>query len=302
MNDHHCHSPPGGLPDLANGTTSPLASHLERLYLEVFPVEGIEDQLAGLPAGSRIGITCSPKRGLEATLDLVARLQEKGFVLVPHIAARQVRDVAHLRDIVQRLTDWGVRGLFVPGGDIRVPLGRFDSALMLLRELAGIGHSFEYIGVAAYPEGHPEIDGGRLLDALAEKQRLATYMVTQMCFDAGALEKWLHSVRASGITLPAWIGLPGVMNRLKLFRTALRIGVGESARFARNQTRLAGELLRSPVYTPGELLMELEPRMRDPVCGIAGFYLFSFNQVAETIAWREQMLASFSQQSAAGGR
>ena len=41
------------------------------------------------------------------------------------------------------------------------PVGEFDSSLNLLRELAGIGHQFEHVGVAAYPEGHPDfgIDG-----------------------------------------------------------------------------------------------------------------------------------------------
>jgi len=56
-----------------------------------------------LPDSAYIGITCSPKRGLDATLDLGDRLQGHDFHLVPHIAARQVRDAAHLQDIVHCL-------------------------------------------------------------------------------------------------------------------------------------------------------------------------------------------------------
>ena len=270
---------------------STLRSCVERLYLEVFPVEGIEDQLLNLPDGAYIGITCSPKRGLESTLDLVERLQGHNFHLVPHVAARQVRDTAHLYDVVQRLEEQGVRSLFVPGGDIPDPVGEFDSSLKLLRELAGIGHQFEHVGVAAYPEGHPDIDDQTLLDALRAKQDLATYMVTQMCFDPAVLASWLRSMRAQGITLPAWVGMAGVMNRMKLFKTSLRIGVGESARFARKQSTLAGKLLRSSNYRPDELALGLAPKIEDPDFGIDGFYLFSFNQVGDTAAWREDMLS-----------
>jgi methylenetetrahydrofolate reductase (NADPH) len=269
---------------------SALRRCVEQLYLEVFPVDGIERELLGMPDGAYIGITCSPKRGLDVTLDLVERLQGHDFKLVPHIAARQVRDTFHLRDIVQRLTAQGVRAVFVPGGDIPEPLGEFDSSLMLLRELANIGHDFVHVGVAAYPEGHPAIDEHTLLETLRDKQELATYMVTQMCFDATLIEKWLQSVRGHGITMPVWVGLPGVMNRMKLFKTSLRIGVGESARFARKQTSVASTLLRSANYRPDELVLDLESGIEAPGLGIDGFYLFSFNQVKDTVAWRNDML------------
>jgi methylenetetrahydrofolate reductase (NADPH) len=269
---------------------SALRRCVEQLYLEVFPVDGIERELLGMPDGAYIGITCSPKRGLDVTLDLVDRLQGHDFKLVPHIAARQVRDASHLRDIVQRLSEQGVRALFVPGGDIPEPLGDFDSSLALLRELATIGHQFEHVGVAAYPEGHPSIDERVLLETLRTKQALATYMVTQMCFDAALIGSWLQSVRDQGITMPIWVGLPGVMNRMKLFKTSLRIGVGESARFARKQTSVASKLLRSANYRPDNLVLELAAGIEKTGLGIDGFYLFSFNQVKDTVAWRKDML------------
>jgi methylenetetrahydrofolate reductase (NADPH) len=268
-----------------------LRRRIELLYLEVFPFDGIEDQLLGMPDGAYIGITCSPSRGLDATLELVERLQGHDFHIVPHIAARQVRDAAHLRDIVQRLTEQGVESLFVPGGDIPEPVGEFDSALAMLRALAESGHPFKHIGVAAHPEGHPTIDSRMLLDALREKQAFATYFVTQMCFDADVLVRWIRMIRDAGIALPAWIGLPGVLNRTRLLRTSLRIGVGDSVRFARRQMKLAGKLVKSRNYRPDDLVFALEPHLGDETLKIDGFYLFSFNQVQETVAWRDEMLA-----------
>ena len=130
-----------------------IRSCLEELYLEVFPVEGIEEQLEQLPDGAYLGVTCSPKQGLQVTLDLVDSLQGRDFHLVPHVAARQVRDRAHLTDIVQQFRDQGVESIFVPGGDIVRPVGEYSDSLELLRDLVDVGHSFRHVGVAAYPEG-----------------------------------------------------------------------------------------------------------------------------------------------------
>ncbi len=273
-------------------------SCLEELYLEVFPVKGIEEQLEALPRGSYLGVTCSPKQGLQVTLDLVSRLHAKQFHLVPHVAARQVRDRAHLVDIVQQFDDQGVEAMFVPGGDIASPLGDYDSAVSLLRDLADIGHRFNHVGVAAYPEGHPGISDEDLFYALQAKQSLATYMVTQMCFDADTLLKWLVEMRRLGITLPVSLGLPGVMDRMKLFRTSLRIGVGQSAKFLRKQGGLASTLIRSPHYQPDELVVALREAIEDPAMNVQGFYLFSFNQIAATVNWQQQWLREMSTGSA----
>ena len=36
--------------------------------------------------------------------------------------------------------------------------------------------------------------------------------------------------------------------------------------------------------------MALERGIDQPCCGIGGFYLFSFNQVSDTLAWQHDML------------
>ena len=267
-----------------------LRSCVERLYLEVFPSDGIEDELLSLPDRAHLGITCSPRRGLQATLDLVEKLQGHDFRLVPHIAARQVRDRKHLEDIVQQLDAFNVRAGFFPGGDVTVPVGSYSAALELLRDLADIGHNFEHVGIAAYPEGHPAIDDRTLSQALLEKQQFATYMVTQLCFDPAQLRRWLMKMRDLGIAIPCWIGIPGVMDRMQLVKTSMRIGVGESLRFARKQSGLAGTLLRSAHYRPDDLVHEMSALVDDEHSNVGGFYLFSFNQVAATIRWREDML------------
>lgn len=115
---------------------SAVRSCVEQLYLEVFPEDGIEDQLLGFPDGAYIGVTCSPKRGLD-------------------------------------------------------------------------------------------------------------------------------TVRNQGITLPVWIGL-------------------------------AGRLLRSNNYRPESLVLELASKIEDRDVGIDRLYLFSFNQVKDTVAWRDELSRRFA--------
>ena len=260
---------------------------LRDAYLEVFPADGIEARLEFLPAGAYLAITCSPRRGIEATLDLAERLSKgRRLRLVPHVSARLVRDEAHLRDVLARLEELAVESVFVPAGDVSRPVGRFGSALELLRAMEEIGHRVADVGVTAYPEGHPLLSQEVLDTALAEKQSLSTYMVTQMCFDGGAIARWLSRVRTQGIALPAWIGLPGAADRAKLLATAFRIGVGDSVRFLASKRELATRLLSHRRYQPDVLVEALAEPVEDPALGVAGFHLYSFNRIEETERWR----------------
>jgi len=268
-----------------------LAHAVRETYMEIFPSRGVERRLDVLEPGSYVAITCSPKWGVDETLDLGARLIGRGFRVVPHIAAKMVRDQAHLREIMRRLAELGVESIFVPGGDAPQPLGPYATALELLRDIAGFDHRLWHIGVAAHPEGHPSVDAETLLRDLAAKQLFANYLVTQMCFDAGTLTAWLGLIRSRGITMPAWVGLPGAFDRSALLATSLRIGVGASLRFLRDRGKIARKLLGPKIYRPDALLYELAPALVKPEFGIAGFHLFSFNRVEQSENWRQQFVA-----------
>ncbi len=273
-----------------------LSGMLEAAFVEVMPIRDVENQLDVLPADAGVTVTCSPSKGIEATLSLVEHLSQQNFRLIPHVAARQVVDTAHLREILSRLTECGVNMIFVPGGDIETPVGKFDSALQLLQSMADIEHGIDEIGIAAYPDGHPVLDDQTLMTALRAKQEFATYFVTQMCFSAETLASWLARIREQNVRLPAWIGLPGAVERKKLFADSLRIGVGESARFAKQQPKLVKKLLRANAYQPDDLVLELAPYMDDARYNIAGLHLFSFNQVEATQSWRTGFLDELGQQ------
>jgi len=271
-----------------------LAGMMEQAYLEIIPTKTIVERLIHLPRHSYLAITCSPVHGVGPTLDLVDELralpEERQLKLVPHVAARVVRDKGHLRDILARLDEARVESVFVPGGDAPEPVGNYHCALDLLRDIADIGHRFRHVGVAAHPEGHHLVAEADLLRLLKEKQKYSNYLVTQMCFDPGLLIGWLRSVRKAGITLPAWFGLPGVADIPKLIALSLKIGVGQSVKVLSKQKGLVRKMISSRPYQPDELLAGLRPYLDDPQLDIPGFHLFSFNDVERTERWRVETL------------
>ena len=217
-------------------------------------------------------------------------MSERGFRVVPHISARLVADRAHLEEIVRRVEDLGVREIFVIGGDAREPTGPFSGAFDLLSAMDGLGHAFEHIGIGGYPEGHPVIPDDALRQALLDKLPFATYIVTQMCFDPDAIVTWVADLRQRGIDLPVYVGLPGVVERKKLLQISLKIGVGDSARFLKKYTNVLARYFKPGGYRPDDLVRWLTPYLGDLAYNIAGFHIYTFNQVESTEKWRQQML------------
>jgi methylenetetrahydrofolate reductase (NADPH) len=205
-----------------------------------------------------------------------------------------IRDRAHLRDLLARLADLGIDRAFVVGGDADAP-GEYLDALSLLRAMAELGDGPRHIGIGCYPEGHPLIADEALLSALHDKAPFATYMTTQLCFDPKAIGGFIAARRAEGITLGVKIGLPGVAEIPKLLSISARIGVKDSSRFLRKNVRFVGQLLSSGgIYRPTGLLEKLAPTLADPVAGVIGIHLYTFNQVETSEAWLREYRATLA--------
>ncbi|MGH2465243.1 MAG: methylenetetrahydrofolate reductase [Candidatus Limnocylindrales bacterium] len=285
-------------PELEPAAREAISGLLEVPLFELIPLKSVDSQLAFLPAGATITVTASPAKGIEATIDLSAKLAGLGFSAVPHLSARMIRDRAHLRGLLTRLDGLGIRQVFVVGGDADEP-GDYPDGLSLLRALADLDHPFSEIGIPGYPEGHPTIPEERLLAALAEKQPFATSITTQLCFDAGRIRSWLLARRAAGITLPVTLGIPGVAELHKLIEISARIGVRDSRRFMSKNTALVGRILRPGGYRPDGLLAALVPLLLDPLADLRGVHLYTFNQVETTEEWRQAYLAGLAALDAA---
>ena len=263
---------------------------LENAYMEIFPVPGIEERLKALQPNTNVAVTCSPKKGVDETIELSEKLIAQGFQVIPHIAAKCVSGKKHLETIIKRLDALNVESIFVPGGDRPEPIGEFNNAYDLLKALQKSGHNIKNIGIAAHPEGHPDVNKKILMEALEKKKDLANYIVTQMCFDANILGDWLVRINQQGVNLPVWVGLPGVIERGHLLRTSLRIGVGDSLRFLRKKSQVAAELMKSSIYNPDKLVASISEYPDIADTNLAGYHIFCFNQIEITEKWRTETI------------
>lgn len=264
---------------------------LENAYMEIIPVSGIEERLVALQPNSYVAVTCSPTKGVDETIELSEKLIAQGFQVIPHIAAKCVSGEKHLETIVKRLDALSVESIFVPGGDRPEPIGEFNNAYDLLKALQKSGHNIKNIGIAAHPEGHPDVNEKILMEALEKKKDLADYIVTQMCFDADILGDWLVRINQQGVHLPVWVGLPGVIERGRLLRTSLRIGVGDSLRFLRKKSQVAAELMKSSIYNPDKLVTSISEYKDIADTNLAGYHIFCFNQIEITEKWRTETIS-----------
>jgi methylenetetrahydrofolate reductase (NADPH) len=263
---------------------------LEHARYEVLPTASTEDKLLEhVPRDRTITVTASPGKGLDATLDLAERLTGHGYVAVPHLAARMITGRAELEEIAHRLTGKGISRIFVPGGDAE-PAGDYPDALALLQDLAAMGHPFAQVGITGYPESHPTINDDLTVQSMWDKRNYATHIVSNLTFDPANIRSWVRRLRARGVTMPVLVGMPGPVERAKLLAMATKIGVGESTRFLVKHKGTFARLAAPGGFTGERFLEKCAPALGEPGALVEGLHVFTFNQIAETEAWRTDLL------------
>ncbi len=268
-----------------------LADMLTSARFEVLPTNTIEDKLlAHVPFDRTLTVTASPAKGIEATLDLAERLAQHGYDAVPHLAARMISGRTELAEIAERMVAAGVRTVFVPGGDQDPPAGDYLSALDLLEDLTALGRPFAGVGITGYPESHPTISDDLTVQAMWDKRRHATHVVSNLSFDPETIRVWLERLRTRGITMPMLLGVPGPIDRAKLLTMATKIGVGDSTRFLAKHKGTFARLAAPGGFTGERFLERCAPTLAKPEALVTGLHVYTFNQVAETEAWRREFL------------
>ena len=264
---------------------SRIAELVHRSRFEVLPLDGIEERvLEHVPRSVTLTVTASPTKGLEPTLALTAALTGRGYRVVPHLSARLVADATELAEIVARLREAGVTDVFTVAGDPEQPRGAYHGAMDLLEALDELGRPFPEIGITGYPESHPIIDDETVVAAMLAKAEHATYIVSQVCFDPAVTAAWIEEVWARGTELPIYVGVPGAVSRAKLLRVSTKIGIGDSMRFLRKHGNFASRFLRGG-FSPDPLIEGLGDILHGEK--VAGFHVFTFNDVEDTEHWRQ---------------
>jgi len=267
---------------------------LQQPKYEAIPMKGIDKQIEHIPSHAKVSVTCSPTKGIAETLRLSAEIAKQvgGENIVPHLAARLMESSEHVSETLATLREMGVKEIFIVGGDAPDPAGPYVGSFDLIKEIAEQTDDFK-LGVTCYPEGHASISDEVLMEDLLNKQPYASYMSTQMCFDADVIGNWLMDVRAKGISLPVHVGVPGVIDMVKLVKISTRIGIGDSLKYLQKH---AGNVLKlMSGYNPDMLISGLMPYIENPEAGIEDFHIYSFNQIEKTENWRVKKLASLKE-------
>jgi methylenetetrahydrofolate reductase (NADPH) len=70
---------------------------------------------------------------------------------------------------------------------------------------------------------------------------------------------------------------------------AARIGVADSARYLKKNRQMMGYLMNPGSFGPDGFLEALAGTIADHAAHVSGLHLFTFNQIADTVAWQQRM-------------
>ncbi len=264
------------------------------LHYEIVPMKSIDQAIADLPAGAHVSVTCSPVRGIAATLEYTEQLLALGHRPVPHLAARLVEGPAGAADLARWFRDHGLAEVFVIAGDAPEPVGDYDGALPFIRDFLAADPGVERVGVAGYPDGHALVDSEEISRQLHAKQAVLVdagvggWISTQMCFDDDVIRGWIGRERAAGISLPIQLGVPGVVDRARLMTMGTRLGIGASMRYLAKNRSTVMHMMAPGGYDPTDLVVAFADDAEE--LGIEALHSFTFNAVADTRAWQEAIV------------
>ena len=274
----------------------PGAAFLKNLSIEITPkqIEKLPLFQAHVEKGTRVFIALIDPSEVEMQIAAARSLQASGFIAVPHIPARFVRDHEDLKTRVAAFAAAGVTQMLCLGGGAATPIGEYHAALQLLETGVFESHGITRIGLAGHPEGNPDITkihgeatlmaSLRAKQAVLKEKNIDGFVATQFLFDAGPLALWAGQLREEGIHLPLYVGVPGPATIKTLVKYAAMCGVGNSARFIRKQALNITKLLT--VSEPTEFVDQLATLHFDkPELNIAGPHLYPFGGFDKLFAW-----------------
>jgi methylenetetrahydrofolate reductase (NADPH) len=245
----------------------------------------------------------------ERTRELVLRLRrETSLDPVPHLTC-----VGHTRAEMQAILESyaaeGVSNILALRGDAPrgsvTQTGDFAHAADLVRFIRAFNESGRHpdprgfgIGVAAFPEGHPETPNTlRLMDHLKAKVDAgADWICTQLFFDNHAFLDWRERCDLAGIRVPICAGIMPVLSVANLHRMAeLAACTNIPAKLMRALQRCGDDaegVERVGIHWATEQCLELLDR------GVRGIHFYTLNRSAAT----QEIFRNLGLKSAAGIR
>jgi len=233
----------------------------------------------------KINCTFLPGTDKQNTIDVIARLHADGAKPIPHFAARSFKSLDEVEEYLRSMTKYDVKEVLIIGGGVDKPVGDITDSITILRSGLLEKYGIERVGMAAHPEGSPDIKPDVLHKAMHEKLKWALgskfkcYWATQLCFAADSY-KSLREFNA----IPLHIGISGPTSLPSLIKFSTYAGVGNSLRFLTRHTSSAFNLLK---HTPDELIEDLSKTVKEN--NIECLHFYTFGGVKSTVDWAEKV-------------
>eukprot|EP00928_Gymnodinium_smaydae_P027358 TRINITY_DN21185_c0_g1_i1.p1 TRINITY_DN21185_c0_g1~~TRINITY_DN21185_c0_g1_i1.p1 ORF type:complete len:330 (-),score=48.36 TRINITY_DN21185_c0_g1_i1:295-1284(-) len=261
-------------------------------------------EVQGLNPGTVVNVTFLVGSSVEDTINICERLQTSSMKAVAHVPARAFASLKDVEGYFDRLKNVGVQEVLVLGGGADKPAGDLSEAMQILESGLTQKYGFSRIGVAAHPEGHPDVKADIMEDALLRKADWAAangielYYETQFCFEPQPIVVWEKHVRnllrkrlGSSAKLPSvHLGVAGPAKIANLIKFASMSGVGPSIRFV---SRYTGNVFKlATTSAPDELLTGLAAyQSAEPECMIRTLHYYTFGGLAPTLRWANGVAA-----------
>lgn len=242
--------------------------------IEVIPTNEIVTKVVdNMPVSTAITVRSPPRRGIAKTMRTAVQLASLGYQVVPHLVGRDIKERSELAGILRGCAVAGITEVLAVGGDFLQSGGPYSSSLELMEDIREMSGGQVKVGIAGYPEGHPNVGTLHLLDSLLAKQHLASHIVTQMCFAAPKIKSYVQVLRREGVELPVWAGVAGEIPKTQLLSLASEIGVGPSLKLLSRNGPLGRRVLSAGVYSPQSLIADLAALPET----VSGIHLHTFN-------------------------
>ena len=166
----------------------PVSELLRNSRFEILPLDGIEEEVREhLSPDTKVTVTASPRKGLEATLDAQREPRSRGLPggAAP-VGAGSFATAATSRRCSRGSRRRASGSCSSPPATPRTP-GEYQGAAELLAAMGDARTRFDRIGITGYPESHHLISDEETIRAMFAKAEMATDIISQLCFDPATI-------------------------------------------------------------------------------------------------------------------
>ncbi|MBM3606939.1 MAG: hypothetical protein FJX29_00590 [Alphaproteobacteria bacterium] len=256
----------------------------------------VEALRATLAPGTHVYLTMLPHRVAEEIVASAKAIRGAGLEPVPHLSVRHFEKFSELDATVGQLArDASVTRVLLIGGDTAKPAGEIPDVLSVITRGMLQANGIRAAGVAGFPDGHPAVSDEELEASLVTKLAalqsagVEGYIVTQFCFHAKTLIRWLEWLRARGIDAHVNAGLAGPTSLMTWLNYARKCGVKASAEALASRSGLVKHAFKSVL--PDPIIRSLADAAVNGHIANVSPHLFAFGGIGATAKWAAPAIA-----------